>query len=204
MNWQIDKWRFNGARESRKRDMVHWQIKENERNNKNCADVEFHVYNKREREGSERGEVKIRMMMGKRPVWLRYVKKGHQYDKKEKKKLNKMSRGKDRGENGWNAGGKREERGDDGCAALILCPLTKTLISVCVILHCLHCLLILINNIHLHLPPLSHSIPCSLSLSHCSLKNNTDWLRPTWSRSAFTVLCLLLSRTNTCSLSVCQ
>lgn len=42
----------------------------------------------------------------------------------EKKKENKGSGGKDRGEKGWNEGGKREDRGDDGCAALILCPLT--------------------------------------------------------------------------------
>lgn len=45
---------------------------------------------------------------------------------------------------------------DDECAVLAACPLTKTLISVCVIPQRRHRLLILINDIHL---PLTPSIP---------------------------------------------
>lgn len=48
------------------------------------------------------------------------------------------------------------EAGDDECAVLVVCPLTKTLISVCVIPQRLHRLLILISDIHL---PLTPSIP---------------------------------------------
>lgn len=64
------------------------------------------------------------------------------------------------------------ESWDDGCAALVLCPLTKTLISVCVIPHCLLRLLILINYIHL---PLPLSIPFSHPPSLCPPKI-TYWL----------------------------
>ena len=73
-------------------------------------------------------------------------------------------------------GRRQRKRGmegcDDGCAALVSCPLTKTLISVCVIPHCLLCLLILINYIHLPLPP---SIPFSRPPSLCPPKI-TYWL----------------------------
>lgn len=72
---------------------------------------------------------------------------------------------------------------DDGCAALVSCPLTKTLISVCVIPHCLLRLLILINYIHLPLPP---SIPFSHPPSLCPPKITYDCLNPTWTRPAFT------------------
>lgn len=64
-------------------------------------------------------------------------------------------------------GGKKMEGWDDGCVALILCPLTKTLMSVCVIPLCLLCLLILINYIHL---ALSSSIPFFHPPSFCPPK----------------------------------
>lgn len=64
-------------------------------------------------------------------------------------------------------GGKKMEGWDDGCVALVLCPLTKTLMSVCVIPLCLLCLLILINYIHL---ALSSSIPFFHPPSFCPPK----------------------------------
>ena len=78
-------------------------------------------------------------------------------------------KGRERGREGKTERVRRREEGemcwDDGCSALVLCPLTNTLISVCVILHCLLCLLILINTIHLPLPRLFHlSLPLSPSL----------------------------------------
>lgn len=79
---------------------------------------------------------------------------------------------------------------DDGCAALVLCPLTKTLISVCVIPHCLLRLLILINYIHLPLPP---SIPFSRPPSLCPPKI-TYWLsEPHLDQTCFYLLTISLS-----------
>lgn len=89
---------------------------------------------------------------------------------------------------------RREKRGmegcDDGCAALVSCPLTKTLISVCVIPHCLLRLLILINYIHLPLPP---SIPFSRPPSLCPPKI-TYWLsEPHLDQTCFYLLTISLS-----------
>lgn len=94
---------------------------------------------------------------------------------------------------------RREKRGmegcDDGCAALVSCPLTKTLISVCVIPHCLLRLLILINYIHLPLPP---SIPFSRPPSLCPPKI-TYWLsEPHLDQTCFYLLTLSLSFPSSC------
>ena len=64
-------------------------------------------------------------------------------------------------------GGRRQQKGrerrmeapDDECAVLLVCPLTKTLISVCVIPQRLYRLLVLINDIHLPLTPSLPSAP---------------------------------------------